>query len=511
MMVQGTSSSAGKSLLVTGLCRLLSQEGYRVAPFKAQNMALNSAATPEGLEIGRAQAVQAEAAGIEPAVDMNPILLKPEGDSRCQVVVLGRPIETLPASDYYERKRELWEVVSAALERLRARYDVVVIEGAGSPAEVNLRESDLVNMRVALHAEAPVLLVGDIDRGGVFASLLGTLDLLQPAERALVKGLVINKFRGDVGLLQPGLRFLEERLGVPVLGVVPYLHNLLISEEDSVALEGVAPGSGLLDVAVIRLPRIANFDDFDLLGAEAAVGLRYVTDPLRLGRPDLLILPGSKSTVADLAYLRESGLARAIVALAGSGTPVLGICGGYQMLGERILDPDGVESDGRETAGLGLLPATTTFVPTKRTVKVSAQVCAGSGPFAAARGETVAAYEIHMGTTLHRGEPLFRLLEGAGAEGEPHKDPEMCREVEPTWEGCIRVDGLIMGTYLHGLFENRCLRRALVGWLAERRGIALPGEEVVGTTRDAEYDRLADCLRRHLDLGALFEIVGLRR
>jgi len=389
LMVQGTGSSAGKSLLVAGLCRLFRREGYRVAPFKAQNMALNSAATLDGREIGRAQAVQAEAAGIDPTVEMNPILLKPEEDSRCQVVVLGTPRETLRARDYYRRKGELWEAVTSSLASLRERYDLVLIEGAGSPAEVNLRDNDIVNMRVALHAEAPVLLVGDIDRGGVFASLVGTLDLLQPRERALVKGLVINKFRGDVSLLEPGLRFVEERSGVHVLGVVPYLRDLLISDEDSVVLEGVRPGSGLLDVAVLRLPRIANFDDFDLLEAEPAVGLRYVADPLKLGRPDLLIIPGSKSTVADLDFLRESGLARAVLALVGSGTPVLGICGGYQMLGNRILDPEGVESGQVETAGLGLLPATTTFAAGKRTTRVAARVLAGDGPFAMARGEEI--------------------------------------------------------------------------------------------------------------------------
>jgi adenosylcobyric acid synthase len=579
LMVQGTSSSVGKSLLVAGLCRLLSQDGYRVAPFKAQNMALNAAVTEEGLEIGRATAVQAEAAGVEPSVDMNPILLKPEGDSRSQIVLMGRPLESLPAHAYYERKQEFWAAVSSALDRLREKYDIVVIEGAGSPAEINLRAGDLVNMRVALHAQAPVLLVGDIDRGGVFASLLGTLMLLTPEERALVKGLVINKFRGDVSLLGSGLQMLEERAGVPVLGVVPYLRDLLISEEDSAGLEATSGGSGLLDVAVIRTPRISNFDDFDLLAAEPAVSLRYVTDPMKLGRPDLVILPGSKGTVSDLRFLRETGLASAITALARTGTAILGICGGYQMMGEKILDPDGVESTVVETEGLGLLPAITTFAGEKRTVRVRATVNAGSGPFASAAGEEISAYEIHMGTTVHRGQAVFQLCEGendARGDAETRRKPNPPRDATlasvtpfptranltpptpfPTREGgadpvsrspgesspprvgeglgvrsvpaggedgthhsslithhssldgCVASGGALVGTYLHGLFENRCLRRALVNWLVERRGLPPFRWDETSRRRDANYDRLAETLRGQLDLPALYRIAGL--
>ena len=493
LMVQGTSSSVGKSLLVAGLCRLLNQEGYRVAPFKAQNMSLNAAVTPEGLEIGRAQAVQAEAARIEPSVDMNPILLKPEGDSRSQVVVMGKPWTTLHAREYHQQRGRLWETVCQSLERLRSRFDIVLIEGAGSPAEVNLREGDLVNMSVALEVRAPVLLVGDIDKGGVFASLIGTLELLAAEERGLVKGFVINKFRGDVSLLEPGLRFLEDRTGVPVLGVVPHIRGLLISQEDSAGLEAVATGAGLLDVAVIRLPRIANFDDFDLLGAESAVGLRFVGRAADLGRPDLVILPGSKGTVSDLAFLRETGLDRAIVALARTGTPVLGICGGYQMMGERILDPEGVESIQPETAGLGIIPATTTFAARKRTVRVQARVAAGSGPFASAAGASIDAYEIHMGSTVHDGKPMFELRDGDDA----------------IQDGCIAGDGLLMGSYLHGLFENESIRRALVDWLVERRGLPPVRQGEAVASRDGEYDRLAETLRQSLDLAALRRIIGL--
>ncbi len=495
LMVQGTSSSVGKSLIVAGLCRLLRQEGYRVAPFKAQNMALNAAVTKEGLEIGRAQAVQAEAAGVEASVDMNPLLLKPEGDSRSQVVLLGRPLESLHAQDFYRDRSRFWTIICDSLDRLREQYDVVLIEGAGSPAEINLRKGDLVNMRVALHSRAPVLLAGDIDRGGVFASLVGTLALLEPEEREMVRGFVINKFRGDISLLKSGLRMLEERTGVPVLGVVPYLHDLLISQEDSASLEAGSTGSGLLDVAVIRLPRIANFDDFDLLGAEPAVGLRYVSDPLKLGRPDLVILPGSKGTVADLQFLRQTGLDRVLIALARGGTPVLGICGGYQMLGEKILDPEGVESAQQETAGLGLLPAVTTFAARKRTVKVSARVLDGPGPFVGTADEEIAAYEIHMGSTVHAGYPMFQLVEDGRA----------------VREGCVAGNGLVMGSYLHGLFENESLRRALVNWLAGRRGISVPEGDGVVAGRESEYDRLAGALRRNLDLGALFRILGLER
>ena len=553
LMVQGTSSSVGKSLLVAGLCRLLHQGGYRVAPFKAQNMALNAAVTEEGLEIGRATAVQAEAAGVEPSVDMNPILLKPEGDSRSQVVLMGRPLESLPARAYYERKKEFWEAVSGSLARLREKYDVVVIEGAGSPAEINLREGDLVNMRVALHAQAPVLLVGDIDRGGVFASLLGTLMLLTPDERALVKGLVINKFRGDVSLLGSGLRMLEDRAGVPVLGVVPYLRDLLISEEDSAGLEATSGGAGLLDVAVIRLPRISNFDDFDLLAAEPAVSLRYVTDPARLGRPDLVILPGSKGTVSDLQFLRETGLAAAITALARTGTAVLGICGGYQMMGETILDPEQVESSVVETAGLSLLPATTTFTADKRTVRVRATVLGSAGPFASACGQEISAYEIHMGTTVHGGEAAFQLSDGerdttgpvgaggsagplpvgqGGATDDESPSPTAGRAdtaVRPyksdggdgssyppspiphplSVDGCVAAGGALMGSYFHGLFENSCLRRALVDWLVERRGLPPFQWQETALRREADYDRLADTLRKQLDLPAIYSIVGL--
>ncbi|MGC8782545.1 MAG: cobyric acid synthase, partial [Anaerolineae bacterium] len=350
LMIQGAASSVGKSLLVTGLCRLYARRGLRVAPFKAQNMSNNAGVTPAGGEIGRAQVTQAEACGIPPHVDMNPVLLKPEADSRSQVVVLGKKLDTLPARDYYRRKAGLWEVVTAALARLRAGNDLVIIEGAGSPAELNLKRGDIVNMAVARHAQAPVLLVGDIDKGGIFAQLLGTLWLLEPEERPLVKGLIVNKFRGDPDLFADGVRILEERGGVPVLGVVPWLHDHGIAEEDGAGLleRGdtlplslqCSDASPLLHIAVIKLPRIANFDDFDPLAVEPGVRVRFVRTPEALGRPDAIILPGTKHTLADLAWLHGVGLADALLDLARRGTALVGICGGYQMLGRIIRDPD---------------------------------------------------------------------------------------------------------------------------------------------------------------------------
>ena len=357
LMIQGASSSVGKSLLVTALCRLFAQRGVRVAPFKAQNMSNNAAVCVDGAEIGRSQAVQATAAGIEPTAEMNPILLKPEGNARSQVIVMGRPWRTLLAGEYYQHKAELWPVVTTALDRLRAAYELVVIEGAGSPAELNLHATDIVNMAVARYARSPVLLVGDIDRGGVFAQLLGTLWLLPPAEQALVRALVVNKFRGDLRLFAEGVRILEARSALPVLGVVPFVPNLYIPEEDSASLDEVAemPSAGMaeIDIAVIRLPRLANFDDFSPLAAEEGIRLRYVHSCTTLGQPHAVILPGTKSTIADLVWLQEQGLAQAIRDLGAAGTAVAGICGGYQMLGGNILDPQGVESPQPQHLGSG--------------------------------------------------------------------------------------------------------------------------------------------------------------
>ncbi len=502
LMVQGTASHVGKSVMVAALCRMLRQDGFKVAPFKAQTMSLNSFVTPDGLEIGRAQAVQAEAAGIEPSVEMNPILLKPERGSRSQVVVLGKPLMSTEARDYFDKtKPQLWDVVATSLDRLRTQYEVVVIEGAGSPAEVNLSEREIVNMRVARHAEAPVLLVADIDRGGVFASLVGTLDLLAPRDRGLVKGLVVNKFRGDVRLFDSGVSFLEERTGLPVVGVVPYFREMNLPEEDSVPLEsrrGVKSQTGyILDVAVIRLPHIANFDDFDPLAAEEGVRLRYVERGDELGAPDLVILPGSKTTMADLEYVRSVGLDQEIVSKAAGGTAVIGICGGYQMLGERLLDPLRVESPAGEAVGLGLLPVTTTFSREKETHRIKGEVVGEAGLVAEARGSRIEGYEIHMGRTF--GEDLkapFRVLSRSGRATDER-------------DGAMSVDGGVMGTYIHGLFHNSELRRGVLGWLAKRKGVALPppGPERV---RDDDYDRWAAVVREALDMELVYGMMGVR-
>jgi adenosylcobyric acid synthase len=490
LMVQGTASSVGKSLLVTALCRILRQDGLRVAPFKAQNMSNNSYVTREGGEIGRAQVSQAEAAGVEPEVAMNPILLKPESDHRSQVVLNGRPYRSVQAGEYFRLKPQLWPVVTSALDSLRERFDVVVIEGAGSPAEINLRAGDIVNMRVARYAQAPVLLAGDIDRGGVFAHLVGTLMLLEPAERALVRATVINKFRGDLSLLTPGLTMLAERTGIPVAGVIPYLPDVGIADEDAVALDGRAVRPrGVLDIAVVQLPHIANFDDFDPLEREPEVRLRYVGGASTFGEPDLIILPGSKATIADLAWMRERGLTQAVESAAQRGAAVIGICGGYQMLGRRVVDREGVESSLPELGGLGLLPLETDFAPVKTTHQVQARVAAATGLLAGAAGEQIEGYEIHMGLSH---------TEGAGAFVIERRSGQPCA----TPEGSLAADGWILGTYVHGLFANAGLRATILSNLASRKGV-IWGGGTAQLSKEAAYDRLAECVRASLDMELL--------
>jgi adenosylcobyric acid synthase len=494
LMIQGTASSAGKSILVAALCRIFRQDGYRVAPFKAQNMALNSFVTTEGGEIGRAQAVQAEAAGIEPTVDMNPVLLKPTTDTGCQVIVLGKVARTISASDYYHYTPSLLETVASSLNRLRAAYDIVVIEGAGNPAEINLKDREIVNMRVAMMSGTPVLLVGDIDRGGVFASLVGTLELLAEDEREHVKGLIINKFRGDLNLLKPGLEFLEKRTAKPVLGVVPYFRDIRIAQEDSVYLDErvETPVTDGLDMAVIRLPHISNYDDFDPL-EEAGCRVRYITQRFELGNPHLIILPGTKSTVNDLQYLRQSGLASSILIKTKSGTPVVGICGGYQMLGQKILDPQGVESAEAEVSGLGLLDVVTTFAPEKSTRQVRARVLSDLGLLSGTKGQELVGYEIHMGQTRPEERlSAFQILEtpqGAVDYGD----------------GTLNDRGTVLGTYMHGLFHNPDFRRAFLNSL--RRHWGLPESEERAAGREPQYDRLAEVVRHSLNMAEIYNIV----
>ena len=497
LMIQGTASGVGKTVLTAALCRLLARAGYRVAPFKSQNMALNAAVTPDGREIGRAQAAQAEAAGIEPSVDMNPILLKPEGDDRSQVVVAGVPRGSFAFADYRRLRVELFGLVEASLDRLRRDHDLVIIEGAGSPAEINLNDGEIVNMRIARLADAPVVLVGDIDRGGVFAAFVGTLALLEPADRDRVQAFVINKFRGNPALLTGGLDVLAARTGRPVLGVVPYLDDVPVAAEDSLDLDGRRGAVRAdIDVAVVRIPRIANFDDFEPLAREPGVGVRFVRHAAELEGADLVVLPGSKSTIADLAWLREAGLGEAIVAAAGAGRPVLGICGGYQMLGQTLHDPLGVESACGAVQGLGLLPVATTFAPVKTTVRVRARVTASRGVFAGTHGLQVFAYEIHMGATEWRdGDRPFTVTWRNGTEAD-----------EP--DGAMNASSNVVGTYLHGLFANDGLRRALLVNLAARKGLA-PDPRWGHSPGPDRYDRLADLVGGALDLALLARLLGL--
>jgi adenosylcobyric acid synthase len=450
LMIQGTASHVGKSTLVTALCRIAADAGYRVAPFKAQNMSLNAAVTPEGGEIGRAQYTQAEAARVVPTVRMNPILLKPTDDQRSQVVVLGRATTQERAADYYERRDALWPVVTESLDALIAEHDLVIIEGAGSPAEINLASREIVNMRVALHAHASVILVGDIERGGVFASLYGTVALLGSAERELVRGFIINKFRGDPALIHPGPEMLAARTGIPTLGVIPYT-DIGIPEEDTLGVPNDRVEAPIIDIAVIRLPHMANFDDFDPLRRERGVGVRFVDRVEQLGRPDLIVLPGTKTTVADLAWLRERGFAEALT----RDKTILGICGGYQMLGREIRDPLHVESPCDRVEGLGLLPAITTFAATKTTRRVTG------------------GYEIHNGTT-----------EGSSVEGR------------------------ISGTYVHGLFDESGARRAMLRQLAAQKGVDL-ALGPLPPSRDDVFDALAEHVSRHCDIKAMFKLAGL--
>jgi adenosylcobyric acid synthase len=493
LMIQGTSSSVGKSLLVAGLCHLFARRGVKVAPFKAQNMSNNAAVCPDGSEIGRAQATQAYASGLEPHVDMNPVLIKPEADSRSQVVVMGRPWKTLDAREYYPKKDILWKEVTAALDRLREQYELVIIEGAGSAAELNLRAGDIVNMAVARYTDAPVLLAGDIDRGGIFAQLIGTVWLLEPKERELVKGLIVNKFRGDISLFEDGVRILEEKSEVPVLGVVPYLYDLFIPEEDAVVLENPfmksVPTTEVIEIVVIHLPRIANFDDFDPLATEPGVHVRYVDGPEQVGNPSAIIIPGTKSTVNDLAWLRSRGFDEAIQQHAQKGGAVVGICGGYQMLGEVVHDPHHVESKLDSAPGLGLLPIETIFAGDKATHQASAQVRNGFGWLAKLEGQAVTGYEIHMGRT--QGPSPFLEITERGGQSVHAPD------------GAASEDGKVWGCYIHGLFVNDNLRRA---WLAD---LGWKGEQASENENPftVSLTRLADTLKATLNMDLLEKIV----
>ena len=498
LMIQGTGSSVGKSILVTALCRIFKQQGLKVAPFKAQNMSLNSFVTADGGEIGRAQVVQAEAAGIAPTVEMNPVLLKPESDNNAQIIVRGKARTRISAAHFPQLKAELWTAITESIDQLRRAYDLVVIEGAGSPAEVNLKDRDLVNMKVALYCNSPVLLAADIDRGGVFAALVGTMELLEAKEKERVKAFIVNKFRGDVSLLKPGLAWLEARTRVPVAGVVPFYHDIHIAEEDSIALEKRQAMKYRhdfdLDIAVIALPHIANFDDFDPFEREPRVRLRYVEAGDDLGEPDLIILPGSKSTVADLRYLRSSGREQEIIDAVSTGIPIIAICGGYQMLGTVIHDPDQIESMNRLTSGMGLLPVASHFLAVKSTHQVKARVLAGFGLLAKAKDAAISGYEIHMGHTDGNSTTRPFLIE--------QRSQEFCSDQD----GALSADGNVVGTYIHGLFHNDAFRRAILLELAERKGKTL-APSLAKFSADEQYDRLAAHVRASLDMDLIQRIL----
>jgi adenosylcobyric acid synthase len=480
LMIQGTSSFAGKSFLVMALCRVFARRGIRVAPFKAQNTSLNSYVTPRGEEIARAQALQAFAARVEPEVEMNPILVKPMGESRAQVVLFGKPYKNLEAMSYYREfaLEEGIRAVKKALHRLKKRYELIIIEGAGSPAEINLYEQDIANMRVAELADAPVILVADIDRGGVFASIYGTLMLLPEEWRRRVKGVVINKFRGDPEILKPGLKEIERLTGVPVLGVLPYLGDLTLPEEDSVALEKLSHGEGAVQLCVIRLPRIANFTDFDALRYEYGVAVRFITSPQELRGCDAVIIPGTKNTIADLEWLKKRGFAETLRELQGR-VPIMGICGGYQMLGEKVIDEEGVENfEAGEYRGLGLLKMTTRFKGMqKRTTRIEGKALeALTGSKVEVRG-----YEIHMGESLHTHQPLLRF--------------------DSRGEGAFDAQKRVMGTYIHGIFDTLGFRRVFLKYISSLKSREAKAEgRDVEELWDAAIERAADVVEHSLDM-----------
>ena len=497
IMIQGTMSNAGKSLIAAGLCRIFRQDGYRVAPFKAQNMALNSFITRQGLEMGRAQVMQAECAGVEPDVRMNPILLKPTNDTGSQVIVNGEVLGNMDAREYFRYKPNLIPEVRKAYESLAAENDIIVIEGAGSPAEINLKDADcFVNMGMAKIAEAPVLLVGDIDRGGVFAQLIGTVELLEEDEREMVKGLVINKFRGDRTILDPGIQMLEERSGIPVVGVAPYLH-IEVEDEDSLTERFTENQTvAAIDIAVIRTPRISNFTDFNPFEKMKGVSLRYVDRVSELRKPDMIILPGTKNTMEDLLWMRQNGLEAAVLKAASEGTVIFGVCGGYQMLGETLSDPLGVENGG-SIKGMGLLPMHTVFAGEKTRTRVEG--CFGElhGALENLSGTAIEGYEIHMGvSTLNENAAPAVRIRDTNVENAAEKQ-----------DGAQHEN--VYGTYVHSVFDREMVADRIVEALGRRKGIDT--SEMTGvdyqTFKESQYDILASELRKNMDLKKIYEIL----
>ena len=506
LMVLGTASDSGKSITVAALCRILRQDGFDVVPFKAQNMALNSFATREGHEIGRAQAMQAQAAGVEPHVDMNPILLKPTSDVGSQVVLNGKVFGNYKGVDYYKLRPQLIEAVSTAYNRLASQHEIVVLEGAGSPVEMNLKDCDIVNMKMAEIADASCLLVADIDRGGVFASLIGTYALFEPEERDRFCGFLINKFRGDASLFTPGIDFLESRLSQPCLGVIPFMHNHGIDDEDSVALELRArkpnqTDPDTLQVCVIGLPYMSNFTDFTALENQHGVFVYYTRQPEEARRADLIILPGSKNTIPDLLWLRENGFESTIQSHAAAGKPIVGICGGFQMLGREVRDPHHTESDVEAVQGLNLLSVTTVLAPEKVTRQATARLYSAIGFVSGAIDPIFTGYEIHLGdTVLGDGvQPLFQLQRLGDTEG--HSD------------GAISNNGSIIGTYLHGLFDSAEGLAVLLGHWRRLCGKKESKSAIIDPAleRERRYDALADHYRRNIKMGIIYRALGINR
>lgn len=492
IMVVGTMSSSGKSFIAAGLCRIFMKDGKKTAPFKSQNMALNSYITKDGLEMGRAQVMQAEAAGIEPDVRMNPILLKPTSDMGSQVIVNGEVLGTMKAVEYYKRKQEMIPYIKEAYESLSAENDIIVLEGAGSPSEINLKDVDIVNMGMAEMSDSPAILVGDIDRGGVFASVYGTIALMNESERRRIKGIIINKFRGDVEILKSGLVMLEELTGVPVLGVVPYA-DIDLDDEDSLSEKlsrrQIKEGS-IVDIAVIKFTRISNFTDFDAISRIDGVSVRYVTRVEELGNPDIIFLPGTKNTMADLRWMRQNGLEASVIRHNHDGCPVFGICGGYQMLGKTLSDPDCVEGGGT-MRGMGLLDIDTVFLPKKRRTRVNGIICDTDNIFNAISGQRVEGYEIHMGQSTGRENAVeFVKLDDGSTAG--YTDTENC----------------VCGTYLHGIFDSGNTAEMLVKAVLNKKGISA---QTVGfdtaAYKEKQYDKLEMLLRENIDIDKIYNII----
>lgn len=512
IMIQGTMSNAGKSLIATGLCRIFAQDGYRAAPFKSQNMALNSFITDEGLEMGRAQVVQAYACGIEPKVCMNPILLKPTTDMGSQVIVNGEVVGNMRAMDYFKKKKEYIPAILEAYKKLDDEYDIIVIEGAGSPAEINLKKDDIVNMGMAKLVDAPVILVGDIDRGGVFAQLIGTVMLLEEDEQDRIKGLIINKFRGDIKVLEPGLDMIRSKCGKAVLGVVPFV-DVDIEEEDSLAEELLQRNvTGCIDIAVIRFPKISNFTDFQALSLESMVSVRYVEKVSELGKPDAVILPGTKNTIRDMKWFRESGLEAAVLRCSERGSLIMGICGGYQMLGKNIIDEEGCEGELHSCVrGVGLLPLTTYFEGEKTRTRVEGETKEFKGSLKSLSNKRVSGYEIHMGRTVLADVINENDRRQEYASGCLNECRSGCSEFVTLRN---KTDGFcsdnVIGTYLHGIFDEEDFRTAFVRLLCERSGMDYEPAERISYEkyREMQYDRLADILRESLDMEMIYKILG---